>query len=128
MQVTDGIHPTFHPRLHLPFITITMGLFDHFSSQHEEVVNTEGGHEGKLSHELIAAAASYEAAKAYNKHCEENGEEPNHAKAKEFMAAIAGGFIDKMIETKGLDYLDSVKAKKHAEDSINEGCDQHYSQ
>lgn len=32
------------------------GLFDHFQSQHEEVMNTESGHEGKLSHELIAAA------------------------------------------------------------------------
>ncbi|CDH57158.1 predicted protein [Lichtheimia corymbifera JMRC:FSU:9682] len=118
------MQPAFHPRLHLPFITITMGLFDHFQSQHEEVMNTESGHEGKLSHELIAAAASYEAAKAYNDHCAANGEEPDHAKAKEFMAAAAGAFIDKMIETKGLDYLDKYKARKHAEDNINEGYNQ----
>ncbi|CDH57157.1 predicted protein [Lichtheimia corymbifera JMRC:FSU:9682] len=107
------MQPAFHPRLHLPFITITMGLFDHFQSQHEEVMNTESGHE-----------ASYEAAKAYNDHCAANGEEPDHAKAKEFMAAAAGAFIDKMIETKGLDYLDKYKARKHAEDNINEGYNQ----
>ncbi|CDS04119.1 hypothetical protein LRAMOSA07074 [Lichtheimia ramosa] len=101
------------------------GLFDHFANQHAEVENTEPGHEAKLSHELIAAAASYEAAKAYNKHCEENGEVPDHAKAKELMAAAAGAFIDRMFETKGLDYLDKLKAKKDAEDSINEGYDQH---
>lgn len=30
-------------------------------------------HKAELSHELIAAAASYEAAKAYEKHVSENG-------------------------------------------------------
>jgi hypothetical protein len=30
-------------------------------------------HEAKISHELIAAAASYEAAKAYEDHVAENG-------------------------------------------------------
>ena len=43
-------------------------------------------HEAKLSHELIAAAASYEAAKAYEHHVAKNngGVPPDHAKAKEF--------------------------------------------
>jgi hypothetical protein len=35
-------------------------------------VNQE--HEASFTHELIAGAASYEAAKAYEKHCDENGE------------------------------------------------------
>lgn len=30
-------------------------------------------HEASFAHELIAGAASYEAAKAYEKHCEQNG-------------------------------------------------------
>jgi hypothetical protein len=55
-----------------------------------------------LSHELIAAAASYEAAKAYEKHCEVNGKPDSHAKAKEILAGFTGAFIDRMVETKGV--------------------------
>ncbi|KAF8549917.1 hypothetical protein OG21DRAFT_1420530 [Imleria badia] len=70
-------------------------------------------HKAKLSHELIAAAASYEAAKAWNDHKAKNGEQVNHAKMKEFLAAAGGAFIDRMVETKGLDALEKHKAKKH---------------
>ncbi|KAH7929477.1 hypothetical protein BV22DRAFT_1002635 [Leucogyrophana mollusca] len=59
-------------------------------------------HEATLSHELIAAAASYEAAKAWEDHCAANGKPDSHAKAKEFIAAAAGGFIDRLVETKGV--------------------------
>ena len=38
-------------------------------------------HKAQLSHELIAAAASYEAAKAYEQHCERNGKPESHEKA-----------------------------------------------
>ena len=83
-------------------------------------------HEAKLSHELIAAAASYEvlvfsgvtrsysltsgpsqAAKAYEKHCAENGKPASHAKAKEIMAGFAGAFVDRMVETKGVRHSSS---------------------
>ena len=37
------------------------------------------GHKATISHELIAGAAAYEAAKAYEKHCAENGKPSNHA-------------------------------------------------
>jgi hypothetical protein len=49
------------------------GLFDHFADRKNEFDNTPEEHKGKLSHELIAGAASYEAMKAYNDHCEKNG-------------------------------------------------------
>lgn len=71
-----------------------MGFFDHFESQNEQVryyhlvsgtltqctiqVN-EAGHKASLSHELIAGAAAFEAAKAYEKHCAENGKPDSHA-------------------------------------------------
>ncbi|ORZ03648.1 hypothetical protein BCR43DRAFT_483711 [Syncephalastrum racemosum] len=95
-----------------------MGLFDHFQQSHEEVES--GKHEGSLTHELIAAAASYQAAKAYNEHCEKNGKPADHAMAKQLIAGLAGGMVDKLIETKGLDAIDSYKAKKHAEDQLAE--------
>ncbi|KAJ7908378.1 hypothetical protein B0H13DRAFT_1617535 [Mycena leptocephala] len=72
---------------------------------------TSAPHKAALSHELIAAAASYEAAKAYEKHCAENGQPESHAKAKELFAAFSGAFVDRMVETKGLDFVDKEKAK-----------------
>ncbi|KAG2217404.1 hypothetical protein INT45_004862 [Circinella minor] len=79
------------------------GLFDKFSSDHEEV-HKEDKHEGSFTHELIAGAAAYQAAKAYNEHCEKEGKPQDHAMAK--------------IETKGLDAIDKIKAKKHAEEQL----------
>ncbi|SJL02033.1 uncharacterized protein ARMOST_05357 [Armillaria ostoyae] len=83
-----------------------------------QVVNAP--HKAELSHELIAAAASYEAAKAYEKHCDENGQPQSHEKAKELLAAFSGAFVDRMVETKGLDYIDSAKAKHHAKQQAND--------
>ncbi|KAI0770760.1 putative phosphoglycerate mutase family protein [Irpex lacteus] len=94
-----------------------MGWFEHDSDEakaYHEVTNAP--HKAALSHELIAAAASYEAAKAYEQHVARNngGVPVEHAKAKEFLAAAAGGFIDKLVESKGLDFIDKEKAKRHA--------------
>ncbi|KAG2147031.1 hypothetical protein BD769DRAFT_1413807 [Suillus cothurnatus] len=94
----------------------------HHHNHHEDLANayeqvTNAPHKAKLSHELLAAAASYEAMKAYNEHCEKNGQAPSHDKAKEFLAAAGGAFIDRMIETKGLDFLDKQKAKHHANET-----------
>ncbi|KAI6098161.1 hypothetical protein EDD16DRAFT_363643 [Pisolithus croceorrhizus] len=63
-------------------------------------------HRAKLSHELIAAAAAYEAMKAYNDHVARAGHPPTHAKAKEIIAALTGMYVDRLIETKGLDVYD----------------------
>ncbi|KAJ3555831.1 hypothetical protein NM688_g2362 [Phlebia brevispora] len=71
-------------------------------------------HKASLSHELIAAAASYEAAKAYEEHCRRNGQPPSHEKAKEILAGFAGAFIDREVETKGLDFIDRERVKHHA--------------
>jgi len=96
--------------------------FDSESSQaqaYDEVVNAP--HKATLSHELIAAAASYEAAKAYEDHVAANGAPDSHAKAKEIFAGFTGAFIDRMVETKGLDYIDRQKAQRHAKEHGEEG-------
>jgi len=67
-------------------------------------------HKAKLSHELISAAVAYQAAKAYNQHCAKNGHPGTHDKAKEIFAGFAGFYLDRMIETKGLDMLDRHRA------------------
>jgi len=103
-----------------------MGFFHHESDEaqaYNEVTNAP--HKAALSHELIAAAASYEAAKAYEKHCAANGKPANHAQAKELLAAFSGAFIDHVAESKGLDFLDKEKAKHHAKKQAEEGLQAH---
>ncbi|PIL37161.1 hypothetical protein GSI_00853 [Ganoderma sinense ZZ0214-1] len=98
-----------------------MGFFHHESDEaqaYEQVTNAP--HKAQLSHELIAAAASYEAAKAYEDHVAKNGKPDSHAKAKEIIAGFAGAFIDRMVETKGLDYIDAQRAKSHSEEKFEE--------
>ncbi|KAJ7228595.1 hypothetical protein GGX14DRAFT_613756 [Mycena pura] len=98
---------------------------------YEQVVNAETPeHKAKLSHELIAAAAAYEAAKKYEEHCAENGKPDSHAKAEEIIAAFSAAFVDRMVETKGLDELDKEKAKrdaaKRAHEQSNDILDEQY--
>ncbi|KAJ8588090.1 CipC-like protein [Rhizopogon salebrosus TDB-379] len=88
------------------------------AAAYEEVTNAP--HKSSLSHEAIAAAASFAAMKAYNTHCEKNGKPASHDTAKEIMAAAAGAFIDHIVETKGLDFVDKQKAKHHAKESAFE--------
>ncbi|KIK03213.1 hypothetical protein K443DRAFT_676876, partial [Laccaria amethystina LaAM-08-1] len=90
-------------------------------------VTNHAPHKAALSHELIAAAASYEAAKAYENHRAENGEPTSHAKAKEILAGFAGAFVDREVESKGLDYVDKEKAKYHAKKQAEEAYDSQYS-
>ncbi|EEA19702.1 hypothetical protein TMatcc_009847 [Talaromyces marneffei ATCC 18224] len=102
-----------------------MGWFSDDSEQansYQEYQSTK--HESSFSHELIAGAASYEAAKAYERHCEANGQPASHAEAKELLAGFAGAFIDREVETRGLDFIDSEKAKYEARrhiDSVSAG-------
>ncbi|CEI98912.1 Putative CipC protein [Source:UniProtKB/TrEMBL;Acc:Q8NKC9] [Rhizopus microsporus] len=101
-------------------IVYLRGLFSRFSEQHEQVQNTPHEHKGHLSHEVIAGAASFEAVKAYNEHCERNGKPVDHATAKALLAGFAGAALDKLIETKGLDFIDKQKAKHEAESQAKE--------
>ncbi|KAJ7085202.1 hypothetical protein B0H15DRAFT_847396 [Mycena belliarum] len=101
-----------------------MGWFD--DSEHSQAYDEVNAapHKAELSHELIAGAAAFEAAKAYEKHCEANGKPQSHAMAKELLAGFVGAFVDRTVETKGLDFIDREKAKheakKHCEEIIVE--------
>ncbi|KAF5859560.1 hypothetical protein ETB97_002735 [Aspergillus alliaceus] len=102
-----------------------MGWFDHDSEQAEsykQLQNYNGSeeHKAKFSHELIAGAASFEAMKAYEDHVARNGQPPSHQRAKEILAGFAGAFIDHEFESKGLDFLDREKAKRHAHQQLEE--------
>jgi len=92
-----------------------MGWFSHDSEEAKahDAVNSSP-HKAALSHELIAAAASYAAAHAYEKHVEKNGKPANHAQAVELLAGLTGGFVDRLVETKGLDTVDKERVKHDA--------------
>ncbi|ORX60667.1 hypothetical protein DM01DRAFT_1380947 [Hesseltinella vesiculosa] len=103
---------------------IRRGLSSLFGKNHEEVNNASHEHKGSLTHEAIAGAAAYEALKAYNQHCEREGKPVSHAKGKQILAGFAGAALDKLIETKGLDFVDKQKAKRHAEEQLHSYYDQ----
>jgi len=98
----------------------------HEARAYAQVTQAEGHHKAHLSHELIAAAASYEAMKAYHKHCEKNGQPASHAQAKEILAGLSGAFIDRMVETKGLDFIDREKAKHHAHEQLHRASERDF--
>ncbi|CAE6472500.1 unnamed protein product [Rhizoctonia solani] len=103
-----------------------MGWFsgDSFQADAYDQV-TQRPHEASWSHELIAGAAAFEAAKAYENHLAENGQPDSHATAKELIAGFVGAFLDREIETKGLDWYDRQhaerQAREHAEAALLQG-------
>ncbi|KAI1829299.1 hypothetical protein DTO027I6_9814 [Penicillium roqueforti] len=93
-----------------------MGLFsdDHeYAGANAEVYGTEG-HKGHWPHKLIGGAAAFEAAKLYEDKRVHDGQPENHLMAKELIAGIAGAEVDKLFESKGLDFIDLEKAKNFA--------------
>lgn len=99
------------------------GFGDH-EQNHEQVYGEK--HEGKFSHELIAGAASFEAAKLFEDNQRKEGKPVSHKFAKELLAGIAGGEVDKLFETKGLDYLDKDEVKRNAQKNVEQNYDNHY--
>ncbi|KIS68717.1 uncharacterized protein UMAG_03284 [Mycosarcoma maydis] len=83
-------------------------------------------HESKFSHEAVGFGAGFVAMREYEKRQEAKGEHPKHEMAKEILAGIAGAEVDKLFETKGLDFLDREQAKRHARQQAEQLYDQQY--
>ncbi|KAF9356308.1 hypothetical protein BGX26_005456 [Mortierella sp. AD094] len=94
-----------------------------FANDHDEVINDKS-HKATWSHELIAGAAAFEAARAYEQHVAQNGKPDSHALAKELFAGFAGIATDRLIETKGLDFIDREKAKHQAKKNAEAAYDE----
>ncbi|KAJ3324245.1 hypothetical protein HDV06_000284 [Boothiomyces sp. JEL0866] len=96
-----------------------MGLLD-FLAGHEEnnklVYGTdvvEPHHKAKFTHELVAGAAAFEAARKYEQYEAAQGKPQSHALAKEIFAGFLGAEVDKLVETKGMDWIDKKQAQEH---------------
>jgi hypothetical protein len=74
------------PDLHLRTVTDPrcVGLFSHHTDEHQAYQNfQQSDNKAELSHEVISGAAAFEAMKAYENHCAQNGKPTSHAQAKE---------------------------------------------
>ncbi|KAJ7494718.1 hypothetical protein B0H11DRAFT_1802212 [Mycena galericulata] len=99
-----------------------MGFFSNDSDQAQAYSQFESGsvHKSDISHELLAGAASFFAARELEKHQAANGKPTSHAETKALLAGFAGAFIDKEVETHGLDFIDKEKAKHDAHNAAAE--------
>ena len=68
------------------------------------------------------------AMKAYEDHVRRSGESVSHPLMKEMLAGFAAAEVDKLFETKGLDFLDREKAKRHAIQQAHRLADEQYGQ
>ena len=74
---------------------------------------------------MVAGAAAFEAMKAYeNKRTSEGN--TDHTFAREMLAAVAAAESDKLIETKGLDYIDKERARNQAVQQAHQMYDEKY--
>lgn len=55
-------------------------------------------------------------------HKEKNGAPQDHQQAKQLMAGFAAAAADRIIETKGLDFVDKERAKHEAKRQAEEGA------
>ncbi|KAF7728494.1 hypothetical protein EC973_006047 [Apophysomyces ossiformis] len=76
---------------------------------HEKVYTKK---KAKLSHELLAGAAAYEAVKAWERKQQEEGKEVHHATAKKLIASIAAAELVKLFEERGSSSDDEDESKK----------------
>ncbi|KAF9216556.1 hypothetical protein CPC16_000463 [Podila verticillata] len=96
-------------------------MFGFHEDAHAQVFGGQS-HQSSWTHELIAGAAAFEAAKAYES---KNG--GSHQLTKEMFAGLAGAEADKLFETRGLDGLDKERAHREARQQAEALYDQRYS-
>ncbi|KAI7868415.1 hypothetical protein BDF14DRAFT_1956388 [Spinellus fusiger] len=94
---------------------VPMGLLRYFGPQHEEVYSDKNLSKATLTHRTVGGAAAYDAVKTFGNHCQTQGKPSGHAEAKQLISGFSADAVDRIFETKGLDYLDKQKAKQSAE-------------
>ncbi|KUI60291.1 hypothetical protein VP1G_07488 [Cytospora mali] len=83
-------------------------------------------HDPSLSHELLGSAAAFEGMRLWEQKQRKDGQPVEHGVAKELIAAAAGFEVDRLAETKGLDFIDREKAKHHAKKQAEQLYEQQY--
>ncbi|KAK9833383.1 hypothetical protein WJX81_000420 [Elliptochloris bilobata] len=107
-----------------------MGWFED-NSQHADALYSDQQqqvtpHEGHFTHEAVAGGAAFFAMREWEQREAAQGRPVNHAMAKEILVGLVGGEVDKLCETKGLDFLDREKAKRHAREQVSNMYDERH--
>jgi len=84
--------------------------------------------EAKFSHEACAGAASFAAFKMFEDRQRADGQPVSHQFAKEALVGLVGAEVDRLAETKGMDFYDKERAKHHAKEGVQNMYDEHYVQ
>lgn len=87
---------------------------------------TKRPNKAEWSDELMTAAAAYEAAERYEDYIAQNGHPDKQAQGKKVLAAAIDSFVDREVETNGLDFIDRERVKGHAQQRAEEELDNQY--
>lgn len=93
---------------------------------HDAYQQVEQGNQASFGHEMLGGAAAFGAMKLFEDRQRKEGKTVSHGFAKEMLAGLAGFEVDRLAETKGEDYLDREKAKRHARESAERMYDDQY--
>ncbi|KAK8203578.1 hypothetical protein M8818_005225 [Zalaria obscura] len=95
---------------------------------YNQVYSDDQPNESSFGHELVAGGAAFAGFKAFEDHQRKEGKPVNHQFAKELLAGFAGAEVDKLAETKGMDFYDKERAKSQAKENAEQMYDDHYGQ
>jgi len=84
--------------------------------------------QSSFGHEALAGAASFGAFKVFEDRQRADGKPISHQFAKELLVGFAGAEVDKLAETKGMDFYDRERAKHASKENVEHMYDQHYIQ
>ncbi|KAJ5554332.1 hypothetical protein N7513_004291 [Penicillium frequentans] len=99
-----------------------MAIFSEYSEQADAYhqyreMDTYDGLEPKF----LGAAIAYEASKIYDDHCAQNGAPTDDSQAKAILIVISNGLLDREIDTKGLQWIDSDRVRYEIKRQCFEG-------
>lgn len=98
--------------------------FSDAKEQHDDVYTDQ--HQGHFSHEAMCGGVAFEAMKKFEDSQRKKGAPVNHSMAKEMIMGLAGGEMDKLAETKGMDFASKERAKSQAKHQATELYDKQY--
>jgi hypothetical protein len=104
-----------------------MGLFERDRAEfaHGQVYGGQMPH-GDVTHELLGAAAGFEAMRMYEHHREREGIVEHHELGKELIAGFAVAEVDKHFERGGFGHLDREQARFQAQQQAQGFYDQQF--
>jgi hypothetical protein len=108
-------------------MVLDMGLFEHELAEraHGQFYGGQIPH-ADVTHEVLAAAAGFEAMRMYEHHREREGITEHHELGKELLAGFAGAEVDKHFDRGTFGHLDREQARSLAREQAHGLFNQRY--